>query len=298
MQKHLYSFLDGAIIDGNTFRFIAVEDDRARENVPHGLVLTCRDGKWLGAEIGERLISCTRTGVSSYSFIAIAESGRELIIGDGGVRQELVATGPHSPTANGPLTAVKCWNNDIIFSVGTARQVYRKASVDSWERCDQSCKSKNKWERASSSFLDIDGYSLDEVYAVGWDGEIWMFDGASWKRMNSPVKLALHSVCCAPDGTVYACGQSGALLRGRRSDWTVMGRCGPDEGLRSICCHEGRIYVSSTNIIYVLNGDTLAPCADAPIGSTGKLRSANGVLMSVGLKDVALFHSGGWRTLV
>jgi hypothetical protein len=61
-----------------------------------------------------------------------------------------------------------------------------------------------------------------ELYAVGWQGEIWHYDGEKWHQLPSPTKLVLVDVCCAGDGTVYACGREGLLLKGRDQTWEIV----------------------------------------------------------------------------
>lgn len=299
MDKLRFSFLDGAIIDPHTIRLIGVEDDRAESGVPHGLIMTRRGHEWRAVGVGERLVSCTTTPVPDYAFIAVAESGREVDIGNGALRQEIVALGEHSPASNGPLTAVRACADGQVFCVGTARQAYRKTGGSSWVRVDQTCKPDDPEVRSSTAFLAIDGFSAEEVYAVGWDGEIWRFDGAGWHQIDSPTKAALHGVHCAPDGAVYACGQSGTLLKGRGSDWRVLEQSNSEEDLRSVCMFEGSLYTCSVNLVYRWHdGELDIAMMDSPVSTTGRLTIADRQMLSIGLKDVTIFDGRNWHRIV
>ena len=64
----------------------------------------------------------------------------------------------------------------------------------------------------NAGFEDICGFNLTEVYAVGWNGEIWQWEGVRWIDRPSPTNLILTGVCCGTDGNVYACGQNGTLI--------------------------------------------------------------------------------------
>ena len=295
MDKSLYSFLDGVIVDKTTFRFIGLDDEKALKGIKHGLIFTCKDRGWRAVEVGERLVSCTSTGVQEYSFVAIAESGREVMIGNNGLKQHIIASGADSPEANGPVTQVRCWNNDQIYSVGTARQAYRKRAMNEWDRIDESCKPQSAEARSSAAFLAVDGYSKDEVYAVGWDGEIWMFSGTLWQQLISPTNAMLHALCCSCDGNVYVCGQNGTVLKGRGAVWEVIEQSATSEDLRGLCEFNEVVYLCSADLVYSLTREGLVPVLmGIPCTTSGRLTSACGLLMSVGLKDVALFDGTNW----
>jgi hypothetical protein len=299
MDKSRFSFFDGAIIDPTTIRLIGVEDARA-ETVPHGLIMTRRGDQWRVVEVGERLISCTTTPVPDYAFIAVADSGREVDISSAALRQEVVARGEHSPASNGPLTAVRACADGQVFCVGTGRQAYRKTGNPSWVRVDQTCKPSDPELRSSTAFLAVDGFSAEEVYAVGWGGEIWRFDGADWLEIDSPTNAALHGVQCAPDGVVYACGQSGTLLKGRGSEWRVLEQSDSREDLRSVCMFEGALYVCSANLVYRWQDNELVMVKiDSPVSTTaGRLTAAGRQMLSIGLKDVTIFDGRDWHRIV
>lgn len=299
MDKSRFSFLDGVIVDSDTIRVIGVEDDRAQREIPHGLIMTRRNDQWRAVEVGERLVACTTTDVLDYAFIAVAESGREVDIGNNVLRQEVVAVGTDSPTSNGPLTAVQGWASGAVFCVGTARQVYRKTGNATWDRVDQTCKSEDPDVRSTSAFLAVDGFAPNEAYAAGWDGEIWRFDGSGWRPMDSPTNVALHGIHCAADGWVYACGQGGTLLQGRDSDWRVIDQSDTEEDLRSIRLFDGVLYTSSVNLIYKWGNNGLAVVKmKSPVATAGRLHAAGKQMLSVGLKDVVIFDGRDWHRIV
>ncbi len=56
------------------------------------------------------------------------------------------------------------------------RQVYRRGGERRWT--DMSAPFPKP--RETAGFEAIDGYSSNEIYAVGWSGEIWQFNGKKW----------------------------------------------------------------------------------------------------------------------
>jgi len=147
-------------------------------------------------------------------------------------------------------------------------------------------------------FESMDGYSAKEIYAVGWGGEIWQYDGSKWTDRNGPTSVILSSVCCAPDGVVYITGQQGIMIRGRNDLWeTIAWDDDVSVDLWDLCWFQDKLYVSSMTALFTLEGNTLAPVDFGDIGEATcySLTTAEGVLWSVGRDDVMSFDGATWR---
>ncbi len=151
-------------------------------------------------------------------------------------------------------------------------------------------------------FESIDGFSAKDLYAVGWQGEIWQRKGARWRLIDSRVPSNLNAVCCAEDGVVYAVGDGGVMIKGRDDDWTVIDT-GLTENLQDVRDHDGTIYVVTDFDILELVNDRLQPVAalheadDAPESCLRLLKATDG-LVSLGQKEVFKLHSGRWQRVV
>lgn len=150
-------------------------------------------------------------------------------------------------------------------------------------------------------FESIDGFSSKDLYAVGWQGEIWQRKGTKWRQIDSPVSVVLTAVCCAADGMVYAVGQNGTMLKGRDDQWTVIDT-GLTENLQDVRDHDGKVYVVTDFYIYELANDTLEAVTladedDEPGTCLHLLKAADG-LVSLGQKDVFTLHAGKWQRVV
>ncbi|NHZ42693.1 hypothetical protein [Massilia aquatica] len=78
----------------------------------------------------------------------------------------------------------------------------------------------------ASGFQDIDGFSPEDIYAVGGKGDVWHVDGQQWTQLPFPSEMNLSSVCCAPDGVVYIGAGSGTVFKGRAARRGMTGNNG------------------------------------------------------------------------
>lgn len=181
-----------------------------------------------------------------------------------------------------------------VYACGMKRQVYRRVGEKRWT--DMSAPVPAPDERVG--FEAVDGYHEEEVYAVGWAGEIWHYDGMQWRNCASPTNRILTAVCCAPDGLVYVAGQQGVMLRGRRDAWELVAwdeEVGLD--LWDLCWFDDKLYVAAINGLFTFEGNALEPVdfGDAGVPSCYSLTTAEGVLWSIGRDDVASFDGVAWR---
>jgi hypothetical protein len=153
-------------------------------------------------------------------------------------------------------------------------------------------------------FEDLGGYGPDEMYAVGWGGEIWWCDRGRWRRVDSPTSANLRALYCADDA-VYIVGHNGTMLRGRHDSWQVMDT-GRREKLMDVSVYGDKIQVctdfrllkwSDTGLV---NDTDFADAADVPATCLYLLNAPDAPqgLISLGQKDVFRRQSGPWARLV
>ena len=180
------------------------------------------------------------------------------------------------------------------YACGMNREVFRRGGEGKWTAMHAPAV---EGDDDVAGFEAIDGFGADDIYAAGWEGEVWHWQGSAWAQAPSPVNVVLSGVCCAGDGNVYACGQAGTLLRGRGQDWEVLETEGLIDDFWDLRWFMGRLYVASMSALYELQGDVLVPVdfgRDAP-DSCYKLTDAEGVLWSVGQQNICSFDGAAWR---
>jgi hypothetical protein len=176
--------------------------------------------------------------------------------------------------------------DDVFYACGMGRRVLRRESPGVWRDIGPGTFAVDP---DIIGFEDISGYGANEIYAVGWGGEIWWCDAGQWKRIDSPTSVILRAVCCAEDA-VYAVGQGGTMVRGRYESWDVLAT-GRQENLMDIAVYRGEVRVCTNfRLLRWMDGelvndmDFVEP-TDQPATCLNLLCSADG-LISLGEKDV------------
>jgi hypothetical protein len=189
---------------------------------------------------------------------------------------------------------------ELAYAVGMGYQVYRRDAPGRWVSIRQPSADA---AHDALGLNAIHGFAADDLYAVGWEGEIWHFDGRVWLREDSPTNFILSSVVCASDGTVYACGRHGVIVHGRPGQWQIVGSEEKIEDFWSIVEYRGEIYIASMQSLFKLsNGDleeiVFESAEDEDAGPTFyQLSVADNCLCSVGETDVMLYDGSTWTRL-
>jgi hypothetical protein len=174
-------------------------------------------------------------------------------------------------------------------AVGLRGMVYRLDAPASWTRIDEQLPREFDVQA-------IHGFSESDIYAVGFKGELWQFNGQFWLKRDLPTKVNLASVKCAEDGIVYIGGDGGLLIRGRNEAWEILDQSPMQSDIWDIEWFGGELYVSTFSGLYRLKGSDLELILfgeDKP-KSFYSLCVGEGVLWSVGEADVMSFDGTNW----
>ncbi|GEN11918.1 hypothetical protein SAMN05443572_113208 [Myxococcus fulvus] len=178
------------------------------------------------------------------------------------------------------------------YGFGMNREVFRREGDGRW----RAMHAPQVQGEQLAGFEALDGFTEHDLYAAGWEGEVWHWDSGAWTQCPSPTRVILSALCCAGDGQVYAGGQSGTLLRGRGPDWTLLEAGGSDD-IWDLRWFMGRLYVATLSALYVLDGESLVAVdfgREKP-KSAYKLTDAEGVLWAIGQKNIFSFDGAKWR---
>ncbi|HCF2456936.1 TPA: hypothetical protein NIA41_000491 [Pseudomonas aeruginosa] len=180
-------------------------------------------------------------------------------------------------------------------------------------RCAAIRKEKNKWvwlnkdipydpatERSTAGFRAIDGFSSNDIYAAGGDGDVWHFNGNSWRRVDFPSNLFLETVCCGSDGRVYISGYEGHTFVGRGDTWKkVKSKELISLAFKDMVWYEDRVWCTNDYGVWWIVNDQLVK-ADIPAFaqiSAGHLSARDGVLLLAGFYGAAFLENGQWHKI-
>lgn len=186
---------------------------------------------------------------------------------------------------------------DDVYAVGMGPIAYLRESPNKWKK--MKIESQSRKQDHVRGFEAIDGYGPNELYAVGWEGEIWSYMGASWKLEASPTNLILYDLCATPEDEVFACGQAGTIIQGRGSIWEVIEIDEFDDDFWGVEWFQGKLYLATLDALYCYDGESIEWVDMKLEGSfSGYQLSVNdGVMWSIGGNDVLMYDGTSWTRI-
>jgi hypothetical protein len=281
-------FIRGAARFDDLIYVISRDNDLVSQDIPHSSVVAIDQDLWADAMDSE----WNATAIA----IARQPSERAVLVGeDGDVRTYVGGVTTDEAIRPAPVLIRNARTIDgQVYACGMKRQVYRRTGEGRWGDISAPVAAATE----AAGFEAIDGYGANDLYAVGWAGEIWQYDGRAWHERNSPTNVILTAVCCAANGKVYAAGQGGTLVAGRDDAWETVALDGDvTVDIWDLCWYHGKLYVATMTALYTLNGHALVPVefGKARPATCYSLSTTGDVLWSVGLRDVVSFNGTKWR---
>ncbi len=185
-----------------------------------------------------------------------------------------------------------------FYACGMSRQVYKR-TAQGWVHIDDTILADKK--ATDFSFESIDGTSSSDIYAVGWKGEIYHYNGKKWRKLPCPTNLDLHQVRCVEPNLVYICGEKGIFMRGAGDLWELFETEDFEEDLWGLEVFQGVPYVAYADGLMQFDGSVLVPLKTRlkPEVEDGyRLHAADGVLWSFGQQELAWFDGSKWHRVV
>lgn len=281
-------FVRGSALESDMIAIISKGRALVEIGISHTSIVSVEDGDWAS-------YVDTPWDASAIAYFRSPRLGMVIIGEDGDV---MICTGGKDISEHLPGDAVAIRNartiDGQVYACGMQRQVFVRDQTGHWSDIS----APRSASQDAIGFESVDGYSSGEVYAVGWGGEIWQYDGTSWADRSGLTNLVLTAVCCAPNGTVYAAGQQGVMIHGRGEAWALIDWA-EDTNLDfwDLCWFEDHLYVATATGLFTLTGNALDPVDFGDVGplSCFSLSAAQGVLWSVGPSDVASFDGVRWH---
>ena len=237
--------------------------------------------------------------------VVLGRYGEALVFSDAGSRSEVIAPGLDGPAGLGVLRDIRVIGQHV-YACGMSRQVYKRECEDdvlsgNWSRVDEGCVLPAPSGEVVG-FTSLDGFEENEIYAAGWRGELWQFDGSTWSSIPSITDAKLERLICAPDGSVYIAGQAGVLIRGRGDRWELIDQDATNDQFWGMDWYEDRLWLATGKGLYVLDKEMeLLKIDSDSFGEDptfGHLTSAGRRIWSVGTHHVFVSKDGDSWTQV
>ncbi len=287
------TFTGVAVYKKNHFYVSSVYDEAADQNVDHALVCRRLDDQWAWRNVDHAVNGMLPTTQDPHTLLNMCANGKIVEFTFPGDHEEDVDTSENGPSDLVHLRAVKKIGQHI-FVAGMARRMYVRDAPGKWKAIDQGTFVPRDQRTEPVGFNDMDGFSETDIYAVGYRGEIWHYDGQSWTQDDSPTNVTLTCMCIGFDGHIYIGGMLGVILKGRKNRWASVAQDITNKDFWGITVFQERIYLSNYDGLFYLENDTLKKVdfkLDARI-TTAYVHAADGIICSVGANDLAVSTDG------
>jgi photosystem II stability/assembly factor-like uncharacterized protein len=193
--------------------YVAVTlDHLVADGVSDSTFLSNDQGQWYGAgEADWSTAAICFVTIPSERMVAVSEDGEVHTYVSGTSTQEIITPPPRVLRA---LSTI----GGRAYACGMLREVYVRTGEAQW----QAISAPEASPGVPAGFEAIAGLGEENIYAVGWRGEIWQRKDDGWIQRDSPANVILTGVCCTDDGYAYICGQNGTLIKGRDDQWAII----------------------------------------------------------------------------
>lgn len=197
----------------------------------------------------------------------------------------------------GDMNRAKSFGRELLLG-GTQRQLFRRKGVSNWELIGAPIEI-GETEFRNCGFHDFDQFSESDLYAAGGSGDIWHFDGTTWRRCKFPTNWGLSALKCAPDGHVYVA--AGTLIyRGAGDKWLPLEtKTRLTLPIKDLVWYEGELWATNDHGVWALKDDELIE-PDLPLGvkvCAGNIATRDGVLLLAGYGGAAYKRDGQWTVI-
>ncbi|HEX8610683.1 MAG TPA: hypothetical protein VF800_05285 [Telluria sp.] len=184
-----------------------------------------------------------------------------------------------------------------LWLAGSGRTVGRRLGPDSWEWHDVI---PYKSLMDDGGFTDIDGFSGAEIYAVGGHGDVWHYDGKTWRNVSFPSNMTLETICCAGDGYVYIGAEQGSVFKGRNNEWKHIYKGEMALPFRDMVWYQNKVWCTSDYGLWTIKNDKLTE-ADVPSfvhSCAGHLSVGDGMMLLTGIHGAVMHDGIKWHNII
>jgi hypothetical protein len=300
-KVHAHTFTGIRVAEPNRVYVLAISDRLTAEGMDHTLVFRRRDDSWshIPFSVAINDVCVTDPTGPALTLFSMSVGGEVTVDTLAGTTVEMVDESDEGPSELLQLRSIRLIGSRV-YVAGLGRHVYRRVRPGQWEAIDQGVFVPRAQRTSPVGFEAIDGLKETAIYAVGYVGEIWFYDGRRWIQQDSPTNVALTCVRCLADDKVYVGGLGGTILRGSNGSWETIEQDETEEDFWGLTLFRGRVYLANYDGVFLLQDDTLER-VEMGLGSkftTAYLDADDQVMWSVGQKHLAMTSDGTtWKEI-
>lgn len=155
---------------------------------------------------------------------------------------------------------------------------------------------------------DIQAADESDIYicgglpgAFGYEGCLYRWNGMAWILIELPTSERLTSMYREAGGALWICGANGTLLQGDAVEGFVDVSTVHDNQLfYSLTKFNGMIYLASNLGLFMYDGTSITKVQTGlfpELQGVGSVDAIDGVLWSIGSKDIAKFDGHVWTRI-
>ena len=217
---------------------------------------------------------------------------------------------------------------DYVYFAGTPRKLFKRHAPGKWKdltnrenhpqmfidvEAAEAKADKHGFIKMYSGFHAVDGFTEEDIYAGGQQGDCWHYDGENWRALDLPSNMDIKSICCAPDGQVYIGASQGTLIKGRLDTngerWEIIPfvESPSEEDFISLAWFQDQLWIGGWRGTYRLEIENDQPVVKRymfPDGGAKQFSFSGGVcscdeaLMAWGTSQVLLYDGEHWTNFL
>jgi hypothetical protein len=257
------------------------------KKIDHTYAYLFYDGKWyMLKQWPNAVVSMAHVSNGPTQLFFLTSNGKVYRRAAGVITEEVVDTSEEGPSDLLLMRRLIAVGTDL-FAVGMARRAYRRDAQGTWSPIDDSCFVRRRQRNSATGFNDVAACGA-ELLAVGYKGEIWSFDGGSWRMDQSPANVTLTCLTPLDSERFVVAGLGGLLMLGKRGTWRVINQTQTSGDFWGAATLQGEVFLSTRDGVFRFAEDDLQRVTldEVRSPSTAYLSATPGALWSVGPGDI------------
>lgn len=284
----------GIYIENRNHVYVSsINEELEEQKMNHAVIYRWLNGSWAQKPVFASISGMVGIESEKFSLLNMGINGEVTEFTFPGERTEYVDQSPEGPSSLVHLRCIRKIANTIVVA-GMTRRVYKRERANQWIAIDEDVYVPRSERTTSVGFNSIDGISAGDIYAVGYQGEIWHLKETQWRKEVSPTNLSLNVVRIFSDNTVYAAGMLGTILKRDDSKWKVIQQNLTSKDFLGIAVFQGNVYFSNFDGVFMLDSEclTMVDMGFSVPKTTAYLDSNDEVIWSVGEKHLLYSENG------